>query len=89
MAGECSPSSAFAEFDIGRDFSGGRSRAAISRSSSSVPGTLCVTGPSTETYRIVGATRSTIGRETPGCVDRRAFHDPAEVGTHASPPGSY
>src|SRR5215469_2402016 len=50
---------------------------------------MCVTGPSTDTYRVVGVTRSTISEKRPAALIRRAFHDPASVSTHASPPGSY
>ena len=53
------------------------------------PGIVRVTGPSTDTYRTVGATRSTIRVKRPAASIRRAFRDPAPVSTHASPPGSY
>ena len=48
-----------------------------------------VTGPSTDTYRTVGMTRSTIRVKRPAASMSRAFRDPAEVSTHASPPGAY
>jgi hypothetical protein len=48
-----------------------------------------VTGPSTDTYRTVGMTRSTIRVKRPASSISRAFRDPAGVSTHASPPGSY
>ena len=62
---------------------------AISRDSSSVAGTVRVTGPSTDTYRTVGVTRSTIKVERPAALMSRAFRDSASVSTHASPPGAY
>jgi hypothetical protein len=48
-----------------------------------------VTGPSTDTYRTVGVTRSTIRVKRPAASIRWAFRDAAGVSTHASPPGSY
>jgi hypothetical protein len=69
--------------------SGGRYRAAISRSGPLVPGAVRVTGPSTDIYRVVGAARSTMSVKRPAACIRRAFRDPASVSTHASPPGSY
>ena len=48
-----------------------------------------VTGPSTETYRTVGMTRSTIRLNRPAVSMSRAFRDPASVRTHASPLGAY
>ena len=84
------PSSALAEIHVGRDLLRWRiARGDLPQPLSSVPGTLRVTGPSTDTYRIVGSTRSTISVKRPAASIRRAFHDPAEVSTHASPPGSY
>src|SRR5215471_15136151 len=70
-------------------FSGGRYRSAISRRRSSVPGTVRVTGPSTETYLTVGRTRSTIRVNRPAASISRTFRDLASVSTHASPPGTY
>src|ERR1700683_339221 len=48
-----------------------------------------VTGPSTDTYRTVGETRSTIKVNRPADSISRTLRDPASVSTHASPPGSY
>ena len=48
-----------------------------------------VTGPSTDTYRTVGLTRSTIKVKRPAASISGAFRDLASVSTHASPPGSY
>jgi len=48
-----------------------------------------VTGPSTDTYRTVGMTRSTMRVKRPAVLISRVFLDPASVTTHASPPGAY
>ena len=69
--------------------SGGRYRSVISCNSSSVPGIVRVTGPSTDTYRTVGMTRSTIRVKRPAASMSRAFLEPASVSTHTSPPGAY
>jgi hypothetical protein len=48
-----------------------------------------MTGPSTDTYLMVGMTRSTIRVNRPAVPMSWAFRDLASVSTHASPPGVY